>query len=87
MPFAVCAARLEYGGAWNPKLCVLPPLEGGQQDFGLEDPQAELLRPCECRGCCGTTIFYRMDGTLKFILRPHQMRAVEDRGAWSPAGA
>ena len=79
IPFAVCAVRLEYGATWNPSLNAFYKWKVNGRDFGLEDlaksffDRAQLLALLDAY-----TIFYRMDDALqKYLLRPHQMRAVQ----------
>ena len=79
IPFAVCATRLEYGATWNPSLKAFYKWKVNGRDFGLEDlSKSFFARAMVLSLLRDYTIFYRMDDSLqKFLLRPHQMRAVE----------
>lgn len=79
VPFAVCASRLEYGATWNnsTKAFYRWKIEG--RDFGLETlSKAFFDRQHILNILRDYTVFYRNDdATQKFMLRPHQIRAVE----------
>ncbi len=79
VPFAICATRLEYGATWNPSLNAFYKWKVDGRDFGLEALSKRFFAKEQVlRLLRDYTIFYRMDDALqKFILRPHQMRAVE----------
>ncbi len=88
IPFAICATRLEYGATWNPKLTAFYRWKVDGRDFGLEElGKSFFARQQVLRLLRDYAIFYRMDDALqKFILRPHQMRAVEKIEARVVAG-
>ena len=88
IPFAICATRLEYGATWNPKLTAFYRWKVDGRDFGLEElGKSFFARRQVLRLLRDYAIFYRMDDALqKFILRPHQMRAVEKIEARVVAG-
>lgn len=88
VPFAIAAARLEYGATWNPSLKAFYKWKVNGRDFGLEDLSKSFFdRQQVLRLLRDYTIFYRMDDALqKFLLRPHQMRAVEKLVARVVAG-
>ncbi len=79
VPFAICATRLEYGATWNPSLKAFYKWKVNGRDFGLEDLSKSFFAHAMVLSLLRDyTIFYRMDDALqKFLLRPHQMRAVE----------
>jgi type I restriction enzyme R subunit len=77
--FAACNTRLHYGPTWNDDLKAFYRWKVDGKDYGLERlsqklfDQAHLLRMLR-----DYVIFFRDDDqTQKYILRPHQIRAVE----------
>lgn len=77
--FAACNARLHYGATWNDSLKAFYRWKADGKDYGLEKlsktlfDQEHLLRLLQ-----DYVIFFRADDeTHKFVLRPHQIRAVE----------
>jgi type I restriction enzyme R subunit len=79
IPFTICATRLEYGATWNPDLKAFYKWKASGRDYGLEDLSKSFFdREQVLKLLRDYTVFYRMDDALqKFLLRPHQMRAVE----------
>ncbi len=85
VPFVVAASRLEYGPTWNPSIKAFYKWKtdgdgsSGGRDFGLEGLASTFFnRAAHLRLLRDYTLFYRIDdATQKYILRPHQMRAVE----------
>lgn len=83
IPFAICATRLEYGATWNPSTKAFykwkVTVNGHSRDFGLADLSKSFFDPTQVlRLLRDYTLFYRMDDALqKYLLRPHQMRAVQ----------
>ena len=83
--FAACDVRLHYGATWNQDLKAFYrwKAEGANGrhsiDYGLERLSKSLFDPAHLlRILRDYIIFYRADDqTHKFVLRPHQMRAVE----------
>ena len=77
--FAACNARVHYGATWNDSLKAFYRWRVDGKGYGLENlsktlfDQEHLLRILR-----DYIIFFRADDQVhKFILRPHQMRAVE----------
>ena len=79
VPFAICASRLEYGATWNNDVKAFYRWKAGGKDYGLEDLSKTFLDKRNVLNLLREyTIFYRNDDAVqKFILRPHQMRAIE----------
>lgn len=79
VPFTVCATRLEYGATWNPDLKAFYKWKVQGRDYGLEELSKSFFAHEQVLKLLRDyTVFYRMDDALqKFLLRPHQMRAVE----------
>ena len=77
--FAACDLRLHYGATWNQDLEAFYRWKANGKDYGLERLSKSLFNPAHLlRILRDYVIFYRADDqTHKFILRPHQMRAVE----------
>jgi len=77
--FAACDLRLHYGATWNQDLKAFYRWKADGKDYGLERLSKSLFDPAHLlRILRDYVIFYRADDqTHKFILRPHQMRAVE----------
>lgn len=77
--FAACDIRIHYGATWNQSLKAFYRWKTNAKDHGLESlsktlfAQDHLLRMLR-----DYVIFFRADDeTHKFVLRPHQIRAVE----------
>ncbi|MFN8469471.1 MAG: HsdR family type I site-specific deoxyribonuclease [Caldilineaceae bacterium] len=96
IPFVVAASRLEYGPTWNPSTKAFYRWKdpaatgaGAAADFGLEGlARSFFARDQVLRLLRDYTLFYRIDdSTQKYLLRPHQMRAVEKIVARVAAGA
>ncbi len=79
IPFAICARQLEYGATWNPNLNAFYTWKVDGQAYGLERLAKSFFdREMVLRLLRDYTIFYRIDDSIqKYLLRPHQMRAVE----------
>jgi type I restriction enzyme R subunit len=77
--FAACDARLHYGATWNRDLKAFYRWKAEGKDYGLERLSKSLFaRDHLLKILRDYVIFYRADDqTHKFVLRPHQMRAVE----------
>jgi len=77
--FAACDARLHYGATWNDSLKAFYRWKVEGKDYGLERlSKSFFARDGLLQALRDYVIFYRADDqTQKFILRPHQMRAVE----------
>ncbi|TET94709.1 MAG: HsdR family type I site-specific deoxyribonuclease [Dehalococcoidia bacterium] len=77
--FAACDLRLHYGATWNQDLKAFYRWKAEGKDYGLERLSKSLFDPAHLlRVLRDYVIFYRADDqTHKFVLRPHQMRAVE----------
>ena len=78
IPFAVCASRLEYGATWNSNPTAFYRWKTDGKDFGLENLSKTFFAKGNILSVLRDyTIFYRNDDAIqKFILRPHQIRAV-----------
>ena len=79
-PFAVPAARLEYGATWNPSVKAFyrwKAFDGG--DVGLLELSKSFFDKAMVLDLIRDyTIFYRDDDAVqKFLLRPHQIRTVQ----------
>ena len=79
VPFAICAARLEYGATWNPSIKAFYRWKAGGRDYGLEDLSQSFFAQINVLSLLRDyTIFYRIDDAIqKFLLRPHQIRTAE----------
>lgn len=79
IPFAVCAARLEYGATWNPSTKAFYRWKTDDKDYGLEHlSKAFFSKTSVLNLLRDYTIFYRNDDSIqKFLLRPHQIRTAE----------
>ncbi|HIC94320.1 MAG TPA: type I restriction endonuclease subunit R, partial [Anaerolineae bacterium] len=77
--FAACNARIHYGATWNDSLKAFYRWKVEGKDYGLENLSKTLFdREHLLRVLRDYVIFFRADDQVhKFILRPHQMRAVE----------
>ena len=77
--FAACDLRLHYGPTWNDDLKAFYRWKVAGKDYGLEDLSKSLFdRRHLLRLLRDYVIFFRADDqTHKFVLRPHQIRAVE----------
>ncbi len=77
--FATCDVRLHYGATWNDDLKAFYRWKAEGKDYGLEALSKTLFaREHLLRLLRDYVIFFRADDqTHKFVLRPHQMRAVE----------
>jgi type I restriction enzyme R subunit len=77
--FAACDVRVHYGATWNESLKAFYRWKVDGKDYGLENLSKTLLdREHLLRILRDYVIFFRADDQVhKFILRPHQMRAVE----------
>ena len=77
--FAACNARIHYGATWNDNLKAFYRWKADGKDYGLENLSKTLLdREHLLRILRDYVIFFRADDQVhKFVLRPHQMRAVE----------
>jgi type I restriction enzyme R subunit len=77
--FAACDLRLHYGATWNDDLKAFYSWKAGGKDYGLEALGKSFFdREHLLRILRDYVIFFRADDqTHKFVLRPHQMRAVE----------
>lgn len=76
---AACDARLHYGATWNDDLKAYYPWKVDGRDTGLERLSKSFFQQeLVLRTLRDYVIFFRADDqTHKFVLRPHQMRAVE----------
>lgn len=79
VPFAICAARLEYGATWNNSTKAFYRWKTGVRDYGLEDLSKTFFAKDTVLSLLRDyTIFYRLDDAIqKFLLRPHQIRTAE----------
>ncbi|MBC7249687.1 MAG: HsdR family type I site-specific deoxyribonuclease [Anaerolineae bacterium] len=77
--FAACDLRVHYGATWNDDLKAFYRWKVEGKDYGLEAlSKALFAREHLLRLLRDYIIFFRADDqTHKFVLRPHQMRAVE----------
>ncbi|MGD8626242.1 MAG: HsdR family type I site-specific deoxyribonuclease [Anaerolineae bacterium] len=77
--FAAADVRLHYGATWNDSLKAFYRWKAGGRDYGLEQLSKTLFdRQHLLRMLRDYVIFFRADDqTHKFVLRPHQIRAVE----------
>jgi len=77
--FAACDLRLHYGATWNQDLKAFYRWKADGKEYGLERLSKSLFDPSHLlRILRDYVIFYRADDqTHKFVLRPHQIRAVE----------
>jgi len=76
--FAACDVRVHYGATWNDDLKAFYRWKAAGKDYGLEALSKTLLdREHLLHLLRDYVIFFRADDqTSKFVLRPHQMRAV-----------
>lgn len=76
---AACNTRVHYAATWNDELKAFYRWKVQGKDYGLERLSKTLFaRDHVLKVLRDYVIFYRADDqTHKFILRPHQMRAVE----------
>jgi type I restriction enzyme R subunit len=79
IPFAICARQLEYGATWNASINAFYTWKADGQAHGLERLAKSFFdRAMVLRLLRDYALFYRIDDAVnKFLLRPHQMRAVE----------
>jgi len=77
--FAACDVRLHYGATWNDDLKAFYRWKVEGKDYGLEALSKTLFaREHLLHLLRDYVIFFRADDQVhKFVLRPHQMRAVE----------
>jgi len=77
--FAACDVRVHYGPTWNDDLKAFYRWKVEGKDYGLEALSKSLFdRAHLLRLLRDYVIFFRADDqTHKFVLRPHQIRAVE----------
>ncbi|HEY77340.1 MAG TPA: type I restriction endonuclease subunit R, partial [Thermoflexia bacterium] len=77
--FAACDVRVHYGPTWNDDLKAFYRWKVEGKDYGLEALSKSLFeRTHLLRLLRDYVIFFRADDqTHKFVLRPHQIRAVE----------
>ncbi len=77
--FAAADVRLHYGATWNDSLKAFYRWKASGRDYGLERLAKTLFdREHLLRVLRDYVIFFRADDqTHKFVLRPHQIRAVE----------
>ncbi len=77
--FAACDLRLHYGATWNEDLKAFYRWKVDGKDYGLERLSKSLFAHQHLlRLLRDYLIFFRdEDQTQKYVLRPHQMRAVE----------
>ena len=77
--FATCDVRVHYGATWNESLRAFYRWKTNGKDYGLESLSKSLFDHQNLLGILRDyVIFFRADDeTHKFVLRPHQIRAVE----------
>ncbi len=77
--FVACNSRVHYGATWNDDLKAFYRWKVAGKDYGLARLSKALLdRDRLLRILRDYVVFFRADDqTHKYILRPHQMRAVE----------
>ena len=77
--FAACNLRLHYGPTWNDSRRAFYRWKTDHRDVGLERLSKSFFdREQVLRALRDYLIFFRADDqTNKYVLRPHQMRAVE----------
>lgn len=77
--FAACDVRIHYGATWNESLNAFYRWKMNRKDYGLENLSKSLFaRDHLLRMLRDYVIFFRADDEIhKFVLRPHQIRAVE----------
>ena len=79
LAFTICHRGLEYGATWNPKINAFYTWRVDGLTIGLERLVKRFFdKEAVLRLLRDYVIFYRSDdSTSKFLLRPHQMRAVQ----------
>jgi type I restriction enzyme R subunit len=77
--FATCDVRVHYGATWNQSLKAFYRWKTDGKDYGLERLSKSLFDHGNLlRMLRDYVVFFRADDeTHKFVLRPHQIRAVE----------